>query len=63
MIMKVFVCIFIGFFFLLNLFISTSYIKDQLRMKIFEKIPIPPHQQHFLNWVTRSFDDQVGIFF
>jgi hypothetical protein len=49
----------------LNIFIFKllSYIKDQLRLKISEKLLIPPHKQHFLNWIMKSYDDQVGKFF
>ncbi|CAF4356322.1 unnamed protein product, partial [Rotaria magnacalcarata] len=31
----------------------------QLKAKICEKIPIPPNKQNFVNWETKSFDDQT----
>ncbi len=54
------VCMYLLF---LNLFIFIYlfYIKDELRVKISEKISLPPHKQHFLNWTMRSYDDRVGI--
>jgi hypothetical protein len=39
------------------------YIKDKLRLKISEKLSIPPQKQNFLSWMMKSYDDRVGIFF
>jgi len=49
------------FIFFKLIYIYIFYIKDELREKISEKLSIPPHKQHFLNWTMRSYDDRVGI--
>ena len=55
------VCMYLNlsFFSLLNIRTFLFRIKDQLRVKMFEKFSIPSHQQTFLYWPMMNYNDQV----